>query len=67
MRAVAQYLVGGRTNSRGVDFLKRCFSSRFEIIFLRFKREHLHLDVVSNIIAGGSGVVFRQGWPKRNN
>lgn len=54
--------IGSRTNSKGVDFLKRRFGSKFEIIPLPFKEEYLHLDTVFNVIGGGNALIFRQAF-----
>ena len=54
--------IGSRTDSKGVDFLKRHFGSKFEIIPLPFKEEYLHLDTVFNIIGGGNALLFRQAF-----
>lgn len=54
--------IGSRTDSKGADFMKRRFGSRFEIVPLPFKEEYLHLDTVFNIIGGGNALIFGQAF-----
>jgi len=54
--------IGSRTNSKGVDFVKRRFGHKFESFPLAFKKEYLHLDTVFDIIGGGKALIFRHAF-----
>lgn len=57
--------IGSRTDSKAVDFLRRHFGHRFEIVPLPFKEEYLHLDTVFNIIGGGNALIFRSAFDEK--
>lgn len=58
--------IGSRTDSKAVDFLRRHFGHRFEIVPLPFKEEYLHLDTVFNIIGGGNALIFRSAFGEKS-
>jgi len=55
--------IGLRTSPNAIDFLKREFGGKFNIIpvYLNDKEEIIHLDAVFNIVGKGYAVVYEEG------
>ena len=53
--------ISQRTNSLGLEWLKKNFSDSYEIVPIYLQNNFLHLDVVFNILSSDTALIFADG------